>query len=164
MKMPDLSRYMPVGREKSSQPMQGGIFMLVVATLRAVVELMDNYLHAWESLYLVARPMQTLARQRTLIPGAVIRPFPELIQSSLDFFPWFWAFMLWEVIDCYLYHRKGSMSIYLMRRLPDSRELHRRCWGRPLIWVGRSVLLMTAILLFYVLVYIVFTPKECLPF
>ena len=41
MKKPDLSRYEPLGR-KTSQPMQGGIFMLVVATLRAVVELMDN--------------------------------------------------------------------------------------------------------------------------
>ena len=164
MKMPDLSRYMPVGREKSSQPMQGGIFMLVVASLRAVVELMDNYLHARDALYNVVPPIRVPIPHRELIPGAVIRPFPELIQSSLDFFPWFWAFMLWEVIDCYLYHRKGSMSIYLMRRLPDNRELHRRCWGRPLIWVGRSVLLMAAILLFYFVVYLVFTPKACLPF
>ena len=164
MKMPDLSRYMPMGRTASSQPMQGGIFMLVVATLRAVVELMDNYLHARDALYEITPPIGANTFHRVLVPGAVIRPFSELIQSSLDFFPWFWAFMLWEVVDCYLYHRRGSMSIYLMRRLPDSRELHRRCWGRPLIWVGRSVLLMAAILLFYFVVYLVFTPKACLPF
>ena len=79
MKMPDLSRYMPVGREKSSQPMQGGIFMLVVATLRAVVELMDNYLHARDALYEITPPIGMVTHHRVLVPGAVIRPFPELI-------------------------------------------------------------------------------------
>ena len=163
MKMPDLSRYMPLGRAKNSQPMQGGIFMLGVAALRAVVELMDNYIHARNALFETVR-ISMIEVRRTLIPGAVIQPFHKLIQSSLDFFPWFWAFMLWEVTDCYLYHRKDTRSIYLMRRLPDRWDLHRRCWGRPLIWMGRSVLLMLAIVLFYVLVYLVFTPKECLPF
>ena len=162
MKKPDLSRYIPLGR-KTSQPMQGGIFMLVVATLRAVVELMDNYLSARDRLFETVRVSMTLV-YRELIPGAIIRPFSSLIQSSLDFFPWFWAFMLWEVIDCYLYHRKETKSIYLMRRLPDKWELHRRCWGRPLIYVVGSILLMAVILLFYYAVYLVFTPKECLPF
>ena len=162
MKKPDLSRYAPLGR-KTSQPMQGGIFMLVVATLRAVVELMDNYLAARDRLFETVRVSMT-AVHRELIPGAVIHPFPKLIQGSLDFFPWFWAFMLWEVIDCYLYHRKETKSIYLMRRLPDRWDLHRRCWGRPLIYVVGSIILMTAILLFYYAVYLVFTPKECLPF
>lgn len=162
MKMPDLSRYTPLGR-KTSQPIQGGIFMLVVAALRALVELMDNYLHARDSLFETVR-VSMMETSKELIPGAVIQPFHSLIQSSLNFFPWFWAFMLWEVIDCYLCHRKDTKSIYLMRRLPDKWELHRRCWGRPLIWVGRSVLLAEAILLFFFVVYLVFTPKECLPF
>lgn len=164
MKMPDLSRHMPMGRQKNSQPMQGGIFMLAVATLRAVVELMDNYITARDALYNVVPPIRVPFPHRELIPGAVIQPFTSLIQSSLDFFPWFWAFMLWEAIDCYLYHRKETKSIYLMRRLPDKWDLHRRCWGRPLIWVGRSFLLLAAILLFYFVVYLVFTPKACLPF
>ena len=162
MKKPDLSRYAPLGR-KTSQPMQGGIFMLVVATLRAVVELMDNYLAARDLLFETVR-VSMIEVHQVLIPGAIIQPFPQLIQGSLDFFPWFWAFMLWEVIDCYLYHRRETKSIYLMRRLPDRWELHRRCWGRPLIYTGGSILLMAVILLFWFVVYLVFTPKACLPF
>ena len=163
MKMPDLSRYMPLGRAKNAQPMQGGIFMLAVAFLRAMAELMGSYLDAREALFETVR-ISMIEVRRTLIPGAVIRPFSSLIQSSLNFFPLFWLFMLWEVIDCYRYHRRDTKSIYLMRRLPDKWELHRRCWGRPLIWVGRSILLAAATLLFCFAVYLVFTPKECLPF
>lgn len=162
MKKPDLSRYIPLGR-KTSQPMQGGIFLLVVATLRAVVELMDNYLAARDALFETVR-VSMIESHPVLIPGAVIHPFASLIQGSLNFFPLFWLFMLWEVIDCYLYHRRETMSIYLMRRLPDRWELHRRCWGRPLIYTAGSVALMGVILLFYFVVYLVFTPAECLPF
>lgn len=164
MKLPDLSRYMPLGRASASQPMQGGIFMLIVAALTAVGELMSHYLDALDALYEITPPVGMTTIHRILVPGAVMRPFASLIQNSFHFFPLFWAFMLWEVIDCYLSHRRGSMSIYLMRRLPDKWDLHRRCWGRPLIWVGRSLLLMGLILLFCFVVYLVFTPKECLPF
>ncbi len=162
MKKPDLSRYIPLGR-KSSQPMQGGIFLLVVGTLRAVVELMDNYLAARDSLFETVRVSMIEVHQE-LIPGAMIHPFPSLIQHSFDFFPLFWLFMLWEVIDCYLYHRKETRSIYLMRRLPDKWDLHRRCWGRPLIYTAGSIVLIGLILLSYFIVYLVFTPAECLPF
>lgn len=163
MKKPDLSRYTPVGR-KTSQPMQGGAFMLAVATLRAVVELMDNYLFARDALFEVVPPIRVPFPHRELIPGSVIQPFSDLIQSSLDFFPLFWLFMLWEVIDCYLYHRRETKSIYLMRRLPDAWDLHRRCWGKPLIYTAGSIVLMGAILLVYFLIYLVFTPAACLPY
>lgn len=163
MRKPDLTRYIPLGREKS-QPMQGGTFVLVVAALRAVVELMDNYLNARDALYEIVPPVGVVTPHRVLVPGAVMKPFGDLIQGSLNFFPLFWLFMAWEVIDCYLYHRRDTMSMYLMRRLPDKRELHRRCWGRPLICTVGSVALMAAILGVYFAIYLVFTPKECLPF
>lgn len=162
MKKPDLSRYIPLGR-KSSQPMQGGIFLLVVACLRAVVELMDNYLAARDALFETVR-VSMIDSHRELIPGAIIQPFSNLVQGSLDFFPLFWLFMAWEVIDCYLYHWKDTRSIYLMRRLPDKWDLHRRCWGRPLIYTAGSIALAAVILLFYFAIYLVFTPAECLPF
>lgn len=163
MRKADLSRHTPLGR-KTSQPMQGGIFMLAVAVLRAVVELMDNYLTARDALFEVVPPVRVPFPHRELIPGAVIQPFSCLIQGSLDFFPLFWLFMAWEVIDAYLYHRRGSMSIYLMRRLPEPMELHRRCWGKPLIYTAGSIGVMGVILLVYFLIYLVFTPAVCLPY
>ena len=163
MKRLDMSRYIPLGRTKS-QMIEGGMFAGVVAVLRAVVELMDNYIHARDALYEITPPVGMTTVHRVLIPGAVIRPFSSLIQSSLDFFPIFWFFMGLEVIACYLWHRKETMSIYLMRRLPNQWELHRRCWGRPLIYTAGSFLVMGLILAFYFLVYLVFTPRACLPF
>ena len=78
--------------------------------------------------------------------------------------PYFWVFMGLEVWDCYDYHKKSTKSIYLMRRLPDKWELHRRCWGRPVIHCILSLLAVAAMTLVYFLLYLTLTPWECLPY
>lgn len=163
MKRIDWKRYSPVGRGLS-QMMQGGIFAAIIAVLWAFFELMKNYLSARDALYEIVPPVKPIFPNRVLIEGAHIAPFSEIIGGSLDFFPLFWLFMGLEVLSAYYYHRKDSMSIYLMRRLPDRWELHRRCWGRPLILTAASLLVMGAILLLYYVIYLVFTPAGCLPY
>lgn len=156
MKRLDLKALTPVGRGMS-QMMLGGCFALAAAVLGSL-EIVGNYLSARDELF------QTVNRHRVLIPGAVIQPFGSLIGTGLRFFPLFWLFLGLEVVSAYRYHKKGSKSIYLMRRLPDRWELHRRCWGLPVVcWAG-SAALMGVLLALYFVIYLVFTPAECLPY
>ena len=60
------------------------------------------------------------------------------------------------------YHRQGSMSIYLMRRLPDPREYARRCWTSPLVGVGMCLVLTAVTTAVCYLIYMKCTPATCL--
>lgn len=63
----------------------------------------------------------------------------------------------------YTYHYQGSKSIYLMRRLPNRRELLRRCLPLPLLGAALALLLgILTLALFYIL-YMTATPKAYLP-
>ena len=64
--------------------------------------------------------------KRILIEGATIAPFSSLFSVYFSGFFYVTCFMLGYIIYHYLYYRQGSMSIYLMKRLPNKRELHRR--------------------------------------
>jgi len=62
----------------------------------------------------------------------------------------------------YASHRMGSRSDYLMRRLPDRWEWHRRCLTVPLAAVALSALLVLALLVIFFLVYQYRTPYQWL--
>lgn len=100
---------------------------------------------------------------RALIPGAVMPDFAELLGTALLGFPLaallgMGAAAYWN----YAYHRSGSMSIYLMRRLPDKRELHRRCLSFPLAGIAILLLAGFLTLLLYYALYMLCTPAPCL--
>ena len=89
--------------------------------------------------------------------------FVQILGNRLRFFPSLamLAFVS-AVISHYIYYYGESKSIYLMRRLPNKLELHRRCLLMPLIYA--LVFLITAIilLLIYYLTYMKLTPEACL--
>lgn len=60
----------------------------------------------------------------------------------------------------YAYHRRGSQSIYLMRRLPDRWELARRCAAFPLAGVGVCALCAALLWLIYAAIYVFATPAR----
>jgi len=62
----------------------------------------------------------------------------------------------------YAYHRYGSKSIYLMRRLPNRFELHRRCLSIPLIFSFIILLAAALLLLICYSIYTISTPEACL--
>ena len=58
--------------------------------------------------------------------------------------------------------RNGSKSVYLMRRLPDKWEYHRRCLTLPLLTILAGLVSIPILLgLFYAL-YLHATPEQCL--
>jgi uncharacterized membrane protein YqhA len=70
--------------------------------------------------------------------------------------------MLALIVYHYAYHYQGSKSIYLMKRLPNRWEMHRRCITLPLLAALICLIAAIAFLLIYFGIYMVFTPKECL--
>ena len=71
------------------------------------------------------------------------------------------AFIITSTIH-YVYYHTGSKSIYLMRRLPNRYEQHRRHLLFSLIYALIFVLAAAILLLIYYSVYINNTPEACL--
>ena len=155
MKRIDLNRYTPMGYTSSNSALS--ITALIFAVINTV-ELPFNIIAARNDLYPNGRLVLGV------IAGAKMATFRSLIGTSLRLFPLFWVTMALEVFSAYRYHKTGSRSIYLMRRLPDKWELHRRCWRRPLIYTAGSLALMAVILVFWYLMYLLITPAGCLPY
>ena len=64
------------------------------------------------------------------------------------------------VIYHYSYHFKGSKSIYLMRRLPDRWELHRRCLTLPIAMAVFFLLMGFVMLLLFFWAYFAAVPAQ----
>ena len=62
----------------------------------------------------------------------------------------------------YAYYHSGSKSIYLMRRLPNRFELHRRSLLIPFIYALITILSALILLLVYYAAYMSLTPDVCL--
>ena len=62
----------------------------------------------------------------------------------------------------YGYHQIGSRSIYLMCRLPNRFELHRRCLLFPLVYAVTFVLVSVLLFFIFYTVYMNTTPEACL--
>ena len=136
-----------------------GLFLIleVIAVVFAVFCFANSYGTAREMLF------DYVGGERALIQGAVIAPFSEVIRGNLLMFLPALAAMPALVLAHYLSYRRGSMSIYLMKRLPDKNLIHRQCWSLPLL--GSLLLVLTAAILvgvFY-LFYWYATPAVCLP-
>ena len=99
--------------------------------------------------------------------GAVMPKFSMLVQEGMDSRYGFWGFywlMVVMIVVNYLHYYQGSKSIYLMRRLPDSWELHRRCLAVPVAGLLGALSLQGLLGVLYYLIYIWVTPRQCLPF
>ncbi len=85
--------------------------------------------------------------------------FPQLVGNSFFVFPFAIIGMLAIIWPMYAYHFQGSKSIYIMKRIPDPKELRRRILTIPL--VSAIGCLITGILLWglYYGIYIIFSPN-----
>ena len=96
--------------------------------------------------------------------------FEDPVASFADLtggvFAGFWFVIIVMAVMAALHfrlHFAGSKSIYLLRRLPDKRELVRRTIGMPLLGTALSLLTAAVLLLLYYLVYKYATPAALLP-
>lgn len=151
-KKPELSRLVPPGFDYGQE-----LLLLGWGTAGAIFLSLfwfSGLRDAWRELYFWHLGV------KTPIPDAVMQDFGELVRPFLLGFP---VVALWEltfVIRHYRYHYETGRSIYLMRRLPDRWERHRRCWTLPLLCCAAVLLIGLALLLVYYAVYLLVTPPE----
>lgn len=95
--------------------------------------------------------------------GAVMREVSAVLEWTRVGFALTGVLLVMMVVSHYRYYRQGSMSIYLMKRLPDRREYHRRNFSFVLILAAVSLAMMVLMSLIHYGMYLLFTPKGCLP-
>ena len=154
-----LEKYTPPGIEFANQ-----LKLCLIGLSAAIgwsISYFAKYFTARSNLYTYS-PAGEVLRE-----GAIMREFSVLLHDgwdSLDGFLMFYIVMLGLLVYHYLYYYQGSKSIYLMRRLPDKWELHRRCVVLPFAAILVGALTEIGLLLLYYGIYLVFTPQQCLPF
>ena len=127
---------------------------------------------AWSISYLIkyssahANLYEYTFRGRVLKSGIYMIDFQKLVHSGIDSFDGFLVFyfmMVGMLVYHYLYYYQGSKSIYLMRRLPNRWEVHRRSITLPFAAFVIAVMTEIALWLLYYGIYLVCTPAQCLP-
>lgn len=130
----------------------------IVSVIISFFAFLIQYVEAREQLFTYE------AGTRERIEGAIITPFYNLFGIGFSGFFVVSAVMLCFIIYHYAYYRQGSMSIYLMKRLPRKRELHIRALAVPCLAVLATLAVAFAAIALYFIIYILATPKECLPY
>lgn len=154
-KMKWLEKYAPLGINVATEV---GVYIagVAIATLQSFTFLI-NYINARDELYTYR------GSKRVLIEGTIIQDFNILLENVFLLSVIVCIATLLTTIFHYMYHYDGSKMMYLMKRLPDKLDLHRRCWTLPI--VGTVLMAGWTIILkgIYYAVYILCTPSQCLP-
>ncbi len=151
-----LDKYAPVGVNLAREVM--GYIMAVTFSVFYSFLFLGRYLEARSDLYEWANG------ERVLQNGAIMPRFEELADGCFNVFVIALIGMAAVIIYHYLYHYQGTKSIYLMRRLENKWELHRRCITLPIAAMLITAVIAVVLYFVYQGIYLVFTPQQCLPF
>ena len=122
-----------------------------------------RYFDARRALYDYTQRLDGTMEQ-VLVAGRTITPFWELMAGTPYLGMWcFLVLMAMQLWRHYSYHTRDAMPIYLMRRLPDKWELHRRCWTVPALSALAEVLLFAVLTGLCFLLWWFATPAPCRP-
>ena len=151
----DWERYAPVGLDLG---LEKGFFIvgLTFAQVASLGRFPAVLLHTYDVIWMDKA-------NKVFYPDMRIMTFGQMLENSLVWFFLLAAAMLLFVAHHYAYHYQGSKSIYLMRRLPDGRELHRRCWTLPLLAAAASIGLALVNLAVYFTLYMLVLPEAVRP-
>lgn len=105
----------------------------------------------------------TVGGKKVLLEGAVMSTFNELTDGALLGLPIVLAGCIALAAVHYASFYRESRSIYLMKRIGDPLELHRRCLSVPALCLMAGLLLGGLLMGLYVLLYHGLTPAGCLP-
>ena len=134
------------------------VICLILSALWGTLYFLTNYIMERDVLFTV--------RGGKLVPkqGAVISEFAMTVDPGMIF--GFYVTML--IIAGFTlfrlaYFYQGSKSIYLMRRLPQKGETAKRVLALPALWIAGTALIMLLFTGLMAAVYLLATPKGCLP-
>lgn len=102
------------------------------------------------------------AGRLVVMEGAVMVPFEVLTTGLFHLFGLVFVYELAMVVYHYFYHYQGSKMMYLMKRLPDKWEVHKRCLILPSIAFIITFVQVHLLKGIYYAIYLIFTPAQCL--
>ncbi|MBE6020546.1 MAG: hypothetical protein IJC41_07225 [Firmicutes bacterium] len=155
MRKPDLTRWTPPGFNVNAE----AHFFIVglAASFLLSLTFIPGYSSARKCLYITYQ-----STEKILMEGARMADFSEILGFTLYGFYILAICMLGMIIFHYIYHYKDSKSIYLMKRLPKSSELHKRCLALPITAFLICIISAFVMLLVYFGIYMTFTPEQCI--
>ena len=114
------------------------------------------YFAARSELYTVWR------RKKVLIEGARMPRYEEIVNGAAVFY--YLTILLMAVLVVWLYfsyRTKESNGLYLMRRLPNQKELWKRCFTLPAAAAGLLGIFFLLYISISISMYLVLTPPGC---
>ncbi|MBQ7916896.1 MAG: hypothetical protein IJ315_08980 [Firmicutes bacterium] len=100
--------------------------------------------------------------ERVLIQGRMMKDFVEILDYHLGGFVLVGLVLIEAVIYQYLYfNAHGSKSLYVMKRLPNKWELHKRCWSLPVAGMILCGITAFVLMLLFFWAYMASTPEVC---
>ena len=104
----------------------------------------------------------TISGEKIVNPNVLMIDFVYVLNNALlGYFILSICLLLLATLR-YLYYYQHSKSIYLMKRLPDKFDMHRRCLTMPLLLALICVGIAFLVLLLYFSHYMIFTPDSCI--
>lgn len=151
-----MEKYYPPGRElkKDLCFYRIGLWCAVGYSCLFTVE----YKMSWYSLHTFGKNGKLV-----VIDGAMMPSFAEMVSGYLNGFYLLAILMLEAILFNYWYHRKGSKSVYIMKRLPNPWEYHKRCITLPLLGAINAIIMAGLMMLVYYGIYMHNTPAQCMP-
>lgn len=157
-KLEPLARLFPMGWPWQNEIM-GAAGALAVSALLSASLFIYRFGSAVDALYDRRRGFP----DRVLTPGTVILPYPQILGGCLIFFAVVALALALLPIAHFLFHRQGTRSDYLMRRLPQRWELTRRCLGGSALLLAITALMAALLFVLFFICYLAFTPAGHLP-
>lgn len=151
-----LEKYAPLGIHLAREVMVF-VFCIVCAVGYSLGFVLD-YISARNELY------DWIDGKAYLIEGAKMPSFQVLMHGRMAGFIIVAIALVGIMIYHYSYHYMDSKIVYLMKRLPNKWELHKRCITLPIAGAVVVVGIMVLVWAIYLGVYLAFTPQQCLPF
>ena len=155
MQKPRFERFAPPGTDTALEIRRFRLLIFLVIAY-ALCVFTVSYLNARSSLF------EIYLGERVIREGAVMEDFREVLSFSFAGFAVVAAMAVAQAVRFYAGHYRESRSIYLMRRLPDRMELHRRCLTLPVAQLVIGAATAFILLLIFYLIYMKFTPEACL--
>lgn len=154
----DWDRYVPAGLEGRRERgwVRGGLIAGAIWSLLLFLACYCNEI-------IQVRAREKMDDPLAFMPDAYkIASFDSLLIHNFIGFAVFALCMLPLALRYYLLHYQGGRSIYLMRRLPDRWELHRRCLTLPLLGLVLSAVTPVVLAVLYFCIYQFCTPARWL--
>lgn len=99
--------------------------------------------------------------KRVLRAGANLSSFSSVMRGTMVGFSLLMLVILLLTVYHYLYYYRDSKSIYVMKRLPNRFELHRRSLSLPLVSVGVCLLAVFLLIVIEFGLYYLMAPAGC---